>query len=95
MLMFVVITGCAFADQPVAQTSASGNSVIFHAAVIKFLKAMGGVALSSVIIFLGLSVYNKFFVYPRLDENSEDDVLKTPHSTEEALTFFIKKNKLK
>ena len=56
---------------------------------------MGGVALSSLIIFIGLTIYNKFFVHSRLDGNSEDDVLKTPRSIDEALTFFIKKNKIK
>ncbi len=66
-----------------------------HSAILKFLKAMGGVALSSLIIFIGLTIYNKFFVHSRLDGNSEDDVLKTPRSIDEALTFFIKKNKIK
>ena len=66
----------------------------FHKTAIKFLKTMGGVALSSFIIYAGLTLYNKFFVKNGLDGNSEEDVLKTPRSTDEALDFFIKKNKI-
>lgn len=94
-LAIVVTANISICTEAVQQAAVPDNSVIFHSAVIKFLKAMGGVALSSFIIYAGLTVYNKFFVAPRLDGNSEDDVLKTPHSTDEALTFFIKKNKIK
>ncbi len=61
---------------------------------VKFLYAMGGVVLSSVIIFAGLTLYNRFFVSPKYTKN-DDATLKTPDNTEDAISFFIKKNKLR
>lgn len=55
---------------------------------------MGGVALSSIIIFTGLTVYNKFFVKQQRPHSLEEEILKTPKTTEEAIKFFINKNKL-
>ncbi len=64
-------------------------------AIAKFLIAMGGVALSSIVIFLGLTIYNKFFVDKKLFEpNNPDDALNTPKTVEEAVTLYIKRNKL-
>ena len=63
-------------------------------AAIKFLFAMGGVALSSFLIFLGLSVYNRLFKNANNNEN-DDDSLSTPDNINDAIIFFIKKNKLK
>ena len=60
---------------------------------VKFLFAMGGVALSSFIIFAGLTIYNKIFV--KRSKADEDDDLSTPDSVEDAVVFFIKKNKLR
>lgn len=60
---------------------------------IKFLFAMGGVALSSFIIFAGLTIYNKVFV--KRAKADEDDDLTTPDSIDDAVVFFIKKNKLR
>ena len=60
---------------------------------VKFLFAMGGVALSSFIIFAGLTVYNKIFV--KKSKADEDDDLSTPNSIDDAVVFFIKKNKLR
>ena len=64
--------------------------------MIKFIITMFGVVLSSVVIWLGLTIYNKFFVKNRL-KNRElpEDTLNTPKTIEEAVTFFIKKNRLK
>ena len=51
--------------------------------------------LSSFVIFAGLWIYNKFFVDKSLfPNNNKDDVLNTPKTVEEAVTFFIKRNKL-
>ena len=56
---------------------------------------MAGVMLSSFVIFAGLWIYNKFFVDKSLfPNNDKDDVLNTPKTVEEAVTFFIKRNKL-
>ena len=70
------------------------RSAVMHTAAIKFGLAMGGVALSSIIIFAGLTVYNKFFVKQQRPHSPEEEILKTPKTTEEAIKFFINKNKL-
>ncbi len=62
----------------------------------KFVVTMLGVILSSVIIWAGLSLYNKFFVKNNLRNASmPEDNLNTPKTIEEAVTLFIKRNKLK
>ncbi len=62
---------------------------------IKFLLAMGGVALSSFVIFAGLSIYNKFFVERKAIKFNKEDSLSTPETVDEAVHFFIRKNKLR
>ena len=62
---------------------------------MKFLIAMGGVALSSLIIFGGLTLYNKFFADRNGRKFSKEDTLATPNTIEDSVTFFIKKNKLR
>lgn len=64
-------------------------------AVIKFVLAMGGVALSSFVLFAGLSIYNKFFVERKYIRFNNDDSLSTPNTIDDAVIFFIKKNKLR
>lgn len=62
----------------------------------KFIVTMGAVFVSSIVIWLGLTIYNKFFVKGGKREGFEkEDILNTPKTVEEAVTFFIKKNKLK
>ena len=88
----------------ITQTSATTNVVPNLAqevnsqkgdAIIKFGIAMVGVILSSVVIFLGLWVYNKFFVDKTLFPNNDpDDILNTPKTVDDAVNFFIKRNKL-
>lgn len=65
-----------------------------HTTAIKFGLAMGGVVLSSLIIYFGLTVYNKFFV-KMVNLKYEEDALKTPKTTDEAVKFFIHKNRLR
>ncbi len=66
-----------------------------HSAIFKFLKVMGGVALSSVIIFSGLWIYNKFFVKSGVAESAEEhNTLATPKNVDSAIAFFIKRNKM-
>ena len=95
VVVIVYATQGFCAEEIVQQVSDATSKSTFSQAAFKFLKAMGGVALSSFIIFAGLTLYNNFFVKSGLDGNSEDDVLKTPRSSDEALTFFIKKNKIR
>lgn len=63
--------------------------------IIKFILTMLGVAAASVIIWLGLTFYNKFFVRGNDSDFNRDDALNTPKSLEDAVTFFIKRNKLR
>lgn len=71
------------------------KSDALHNTIIKFTITMAGVMLSCIFIWAGLSVYNKFFVKTSTRIVSpDDDILKTPKTIEEAVTFFIKKNKL-
>lgn len=65
-----------------------------HTTVVKFGLAMGGVVLSSLIIYFGLTIYNKFFV-KMINLKYEEDALKTPKTTDEAVKFFIHKNRLR
>lgn len=62
---------------------------------MKFLMAMLGVGASSVIIYVGLSVYNRF-IYGSTNtvtKKTEDDELKTPNNMKDALSIFLKKTK--
>ena len=62
----------------------------------KFLITMVGVILSSVVIWLGLTIYNKFFVKNHFKQTPiDEDTMNTPKTIDEAVTFFIKKNRLK
>lgn len=70
-------------------------TVSIKQAAIKFLLAMGGVALSSIIIFAGLSIYNKFFVEHKSISFNKEDSLSTPDNVDDAVNFFIRKNKLR
>lgn len=73
-----------------AQKATPANSTI-----LKFLIAMGGVIFSSLIIFGCLKLYNKFRAGCKSIQNSDsDDALKTPKNMDDAVTFFIKRNKL-
>lgn len=62
----------------------------------KFGLAMGGVVAFSLILFIGLSLYNKFFVGEQIkDFKLRKDSLRTPSDKDEAVMMFIAKNRLK
>ena len=65
------------------------------ALAMKFLMAMMGVAASSVIIYVGLTVYNRFiYGTPRQRKiKTEDEEYKTPNNMKDALEIFLKKTK--
>lgn len=80
---------------PALPAGTPAKSDVLHNTIIKFAITMAGVMLSCVFIWAGLSIYNKFFVKTSTRRVSpDDDILKTPKTIEEAVTFFIKKNKL-
>ena len=65
------------------------------ATAVKFLMAMGGVVVSTFVIFWGLTIYNKLFVERKNVKFTKEDSLSTPNTINDAVTFFIKKNKLR
>lgn len=86
-----VQTAVPIATDTVGQTSKNINNEI----IAKFVIAMLGVAFSAVALFIGLWIYNKFFVNKSLfPSNNPDDVLNTPKTVNEAIVAFIKRNKL-
>ena len=63
--------------------------------ITKFLYVMGGVTLSSIIIFLGLSIYNKFFVKQQPKNTEENTIFTIPTNIDESIASFIKRNPLR
>ena len=70
------------------------RSAVMQNAFVKFAFAMCGVILSAIIIFFGLKLYKKFFMKRNSSNFIKDEVLRTPKTTEEAIKFFINRNKL-
>ncbi len=66
-----------------------------RALAMKFLIAMLGVGASSIMIYVLLTIYNRFLYgtakYP--DEATEDDDYKTPTNMKDALGIFFRKTK--
>ncbi|MCR5266686.1 MAG: hypothetical protein K6E29_08880 [Cyanobacteria bacterium RUI128] len=62
---------------------------------MKFAMAMMGVAASSVIIYVMLTVYNRFiYGTPKAPQpKSQDEEFKTPTNMKDALEIFLKKTK--
>ncbi len=63
---------------------------------VKFSLAMLGVVLFSIIMWLGLSFYNRYFVAKQIkDFKMSQDSLRTPLDNDEAVKMFITKNRLR
>lgn len=79
----------------VVYASGIGRAALKTTAV-KFILAMMVIVIFSIIIFAGLSLYNKFFVSAQIkDYEMNKHSLRTPRDEEEALVMFISKNRLK
>lgn len=63
--------------------------------VLKFAYAMAGVVISSLVIYFGLTLYNKFKENIEPELSPEEEILRTPKTKESAIRFYIKKNKLR
>ena len=64
--------------------------------VTKFSLAMIGVVVFSIVISVGLSLYNRFFVSSQIkDYKLSKDSLRSPNDKDEAVIMFITKNRLK
>ncbi len=62
--------------------------------ITKFSLAMAGVVVFSIIISVGLALYNKFFVDKQIkDFKMNSDSLRTPTDKDEAIMSFITKNR--
>ena len=70
------------------------NEFLFTAK--KFIMAMLGVAISSLLIFIGLSLYNKFFHNPKTQENTtyNPNSLEKAKTMDEAVSNFLNKTTL-
>ena len=70
------------------------RNAVMQNTFVKFGLAMGGVILSAIIIFFGLKLYKKFFKQKCKFRSPQEEILKTPKNTDDAIKFFINKNKL-
>ena len=62
----------------------------------KFGLAMAGVFAFSILLYVILALYNKFFVGEQIkDFNLRKDSLRTPADKDEAVMMFIAKNRLR
>ncbi len=76
-----------------AEQSASSE---FKVVFAKFFVGMIAVAVFSFLIYLGLSLYNRFFVANHIkDEEIRKNSLNAPRDKDEAIVGFIMKNRLK
>ena len=63
---------------------------------MKFLMAMGGVAVSSILLFVFLTIYNKIrasILAPKNDQQSGETSLVTPETLTDAVKTFLDKTK--
>lgn len=86
VITLLLTTNAGFCEQT--------RNVAVQAIMVKFIIAMVGVMLASIVIWLGLATYNKILESKNITHN-EDEILKTPKTIDEAVQFFINKNKLK
>ena len=70
------------------------RTVAIYDLMIKFVITMIGVTIASIIIWAGLTIYNKLIV-SKVQTSQEDEILKTPKTVDEAVKFFISKNRLR
>lgn len=76
--------------------SAPSAKAAIKTLMTKYSLAMFGVVVFSVLIYIGLTVYNKFFVASQVkDFKLSKDSLRTPSDRDEAVMMFITKNRLK
>ncbi len=87
----LVITLILIAD---AGFCTQARTVAIHDLMIKFIIAMVGVILASIVIWAGLTIYNKILAANN-PSTVDDEILKTPKTVEEAVKFFISKNRLR
>ena len=76
-------------SKPVAQVNS-------NLSLSKFLIAMCAILVFTIVVYLGLLLYNKFFVSNHLKNmDLYNDSLEAPSDTENAINTFISKNRLR
>lgn len=70
------------------------NEILFTAK--KFIMAMIGVVISSILIFIGLSLYNKFFHNTKQNEKTtyDQNTLEPAENLDNAISNFLNRTKL-
>ena len=63
--------------------------------IVKFSKGMCVALLSALLIFLVLAIINKFRKNNDVELTPEEEVLRTPKTIDQAVKFYIRKNRLK
>lgn len=101
--VILITTAPAYADTTSVDTLKTQQSVEMPSKkpigkkqlALKFIMAMIGVGVSSVIIYVLLALYNKFMYggITRTEPSEEDNDFKTPTNMKEALRIFLKKTK--
>lgn len=72
----------------------TARSGLVHDLAIKFFLAMLGVIVSSIMIFLILFIYNKIRTNKKTN-STEEDILQSPKTIDDAIKFFINRNRLR
>lgn len=92
--IFIVLLAVFFSTANSAYALALPTEV--KTIAVKFTLAMLGVVVFSIVISIGLSLYNRFFVSSQIkDFKLSRDSLRTPADKDEAIMMFITKNRLK
>ena len=100
-ISIIFSNSCAFAGVDVSSVDRSKTEFATKAPLgkrdmaMKFVLAMLGVATSSVVIYVMLSLYNRFIYKGSNDVvvNEDDNDFKTPTNLKEAINIFLKKTK--
>ena len=79
----------------IALAAYSAEQISLQQTVYKFLYAMCGVVIYSIAIYWGLILYSRYVPKKVPFKFDKENSLSTPQTTDEAITFFIKKNKLR
>lgn len=88
LVVLLCTTNFAYAQNP--------NLELMKPIALKFVFAMVGIILFSMLMSFGLSIYNKFFVSSQIkDFKLRKDSLRNPNDVEDATMMFITKNRLK
>ena len=91
-LVMLAVLLCT-ADVAFADNSAN---LMLKSVISKYSIVLLAIVVFSVVLYAGLSLYNKFFVSAKIkDYKLKQDSLRTPSDKDDAILNFITKNRLK